>query len=111
MTQKQSTERVGKGTPGKRVKAAWRASGNGGLSLLAWARQHLVLGGSDRMRGDVTEWLASKRPGGTDERRTQRRLRIRERRAANEAARLARRSNRPGGKQQQRKGRGGDDPR
>lgn len=110
MSQKQATDPVGEGTPGARVKAAWRRAG-GGAPLKAWARSLAVeIGdGDDGLRADANEWLASKRHGGTDARRQERKLRLRERRSANATARIARRAS-AAGKQQQKK-RGGDDSR
>lgn len=101
---------VGGGTPGKRTKRAWRASGaeHAGTSLREWARSKA------REEGDEAEdaalWLASKRSGGTDEQRKERRIRLRERTAANVAAKLARRSKGANKSQQKKKG-GGDDSR
>ena len=108
MSQKQSTERVGDGTPGKRVKAAWRRA-HSNMSLKAWVRTLAVLDDGNELKADATRWTVSKRSGGSDAQRRERASRIRERRSINSAARASRRG-KQANKQQQKKG-GSNDPR
>ncbi len=84
---------LGEGTPGKRVKAGWRAAqrlkdGTNPFSgpLIAYARW-LAKSGDE----DSKTWLSSKRHGGSDEQRKERKLRRKEKQSANVAARLERR--------------------
>jgi hypothetical protein len=91
MSQKQATDPVREGTPGTRVKAAWSRSG-GGASLKAWTRQVASLSEDSTLQADAKQWLASKRHGGTDEQRNERKLLRRERRSANATAAAAKKS-------------------
>lgn len=107
MIQKQGIT-VGEGTPGKRMKSAWRSQG-AGMSLRQWARGVLRGEAGTRTAQDAATWIASKRSGGTDEQRRERKSRIRERKSANAAAQAARRAKGSNKSQQQKKRKGGDD--
>ena len=87
---------LGKGTPGKRLKAGWRSAKKDSFkgSLRDYVRAQEKLGVEDAL-----SWLASK-GGGTPEQKSARRQRIRERRSNNLIAKQARKGK---GKQQQKK--------
>ncbi len=86
--------RLGKGTPGSRVKSAWRAEGSK-LSLRDFARK---LGTEDSK-----EWFSSKRNGGSDAQRKIRKEARKERAARNAAAKAAKKASKSSGGSKKKK--------
>ncbi len=79
--------KLGKGTPGKRLKSLWRKfSANESLKLFVKRELKSIT------KDDGPQWLASKRYGGTDEQRKIRKEARKERASRNAAAKAAKKA-------------------
>jgi hypothetical protein len=91
--------RLGKGTPGSRVKSLWSNFGAPGESLKLFVRREL----KNIVKNDGQLWLDSKRPGGTDAQRKIRKEARKERAARNAAAKAAKKASKSSGGSKKKK--------